>query len=227
MLGLRPGVRVRRMSMLLNLWLLVLHDDTAANSVSRVAWYAGLTYLVHIQSSSNNGVLAAEILEEIILSEVPLVVILTHEPSRNLLVNSAQERVLEGVKFTVLVEALHWVHFLVNVFRVLALVLIWIGLITQETSHVNREAEDFSDFVLDLMKPALNLNRLAWVLSKLNEASYASIGVLGCYSRTCSIDGLVEVGWDVGFHWRAILLVCTPPSSSIHSIAGCGTPSAF
>ena len=89
MLGLRPGVRVRRMSMLLNLWLLVLHDDTAANSVSRVAWYAGLTYLVHIQSSSNNGVLAAEILEEIILSEVPLVVILTHEPSRNLLVNSA------------------------------------------------------------------------------------------------------------------------------------------
>ena len=74
------------------------------------------------------------------------------------------------------------------------------------------------------MKPALNLNRLAWVLSKLNEASYASIGVLGCYSRTCSIDGLVEVGWDVGFHRRAILLVCTPPSSSIHSIAGCGTP---
>ena len=88
MLGLRPGVRVRRMSMLLNLWLLVLHNDTAANSVSRVACCA-VSYLVHIQSSSNDGVLAAEILEEIILSEVPLVVILTHEPSRNLLVNSA------------------------------------------------------------------------------------------------------------------------------------------
>ena len=220
MLGLRPGVRVRRMSMLLNLWLLVLHNDTAANSVSRVACCA-VSYLVHIQSSSNDGVLAAEILEEIILSEVPLVVILTHQPSRNLLVNSAQERILEGVKFTVLVEALHWVHFLVNVFRVLALVLIWIGLITQETSHVNREAEGSSDVIVtEAGELALNLNGLAWILSKLDEArrrAFPSSDEEN--SSTCSIDGLVEVGCDVGNHRRAILLVRTPPCSSVHSIA--------
>ena len=67
MLGLCQGRWVGRVSVFLEVWLLVLHNDTTANPfffiTSRVV-------LVDKESSSNNGVFAPEILLEIRSVEV-------------------------------------------------------------------------------------------------------------------------------------------------------------
>ena len=154
--------------------------------------------------------------------EVPLVVSYTRSAciGNRLLGNSAYLWVLESVDLTILVEGHHWVHFFVNVQWVPARITPITVADTLKTSHVNCESEDSSSVcAFEAGDLSLNLNGLAWVLSKLDEASPCDGRLQAANSWTCSIDGLVEVGRDVGFHRRAILLICTPPSSSVHSIA--------
>ena len=85
-------------------------------------------------------------------------------------VDSAHLWVLECVQLTVLVESLHWVHFLVRILRVPAR-SITSSIGTQKTSHVDREAEFTTDVcITEAGQLALYLDGLAWELSKLDEA---------------------------------------------------------
>ena len=140
-------------------------------------------------------------------------------------VDSAHLWVLECVQLTVLVESLHWVHFLVRILRVPARI-ITSSIGTQKTSHVDREAEFTTDVCrLEAGQLALYLDGLAWELGKLDEArSGCRVDFIAANSIACSIDGLVEVCWGVGNHRRAILCVRAPPSRSVHSITGFYTP---
>ena len=74
MLGLRQGVWVGRVSVFLNVRLLVLHNDTAANPSFTSA---GAIEPVDKESSPNDGVFAPEILLQTRFCEVPLVTVFT------------------------------------------------------------------------------------------------------------------------------------------------------
>ena len=199
LVGLRAGIRVRRMHMLRQtFWFLINDNDAAANPLVWVV-RIGNSSSRDVERSANNWVVASKVLVQSIHGEAVGFRVSLLE------VNFPHLWVLEGIWLTVLVNALHWIE-LVIIFRIIASVTKNASLINLDIVGLGKSSAGES---------ALNLDGVTWNLRKLNEAiQEISASTIVVNHFTDCVDRLFD-SRRVGNDRRAVLLVKTPPARCV------------
>jgi len=200
LVGLRAGIRVRRMHMLRQLWFLIIDNDAAANLlVWEFVWIWICFSSRDVDRSANNRVVSSKVLEKSMHGEAVVFCVSLLE------VNSPHLWVLEGIWLTVLVNALHWIE-LVIIFRIIAFVTKNASLFNLDIVGLGKSSAGES---------ALNLDGVTWNLRKLNEAIQTIRRTPHVVNHfTDCVDRLFD-SRRVGNDRRAVLLVKTPPARCV------------
>lgn len=198
LVGLRAGIRVRRMHMLRQtFWFLINDNDAAANPLVWVVWICRSSR--DVDRSANNRVVASKVLEKSMHGEAVGFCVSLLE------VNFPHLWVLEGIWLTVLVNALHWIE--------LVIISRFIAYATKNASLINLDIVGLGKSSAG--ESALNLDGVTWNLRKLNEAiQEISASTIVVNHFTDCVDRLFD-SRRVGNDRRAVLLVKTPPARCV------------